>query len=104
MSIEKDVLRQILNPKYPGNKLLLKIIDDLTEKGMKRDSIHKAIYRLKNKKYITFTGSKIAVTANGERYIKKQKRELPVFDSPFPKTSPKNLRLVNVLFKFNIKC
>ena len=60
----------------------------------KRNSISAALYRLKKRRYVTFTNSVWKLTKSGEKYFKRRSARLPIFDFSFKKESPRNLLVI----------
>ncbi len=58
------------------------------------NAVQAAMSRLKKRKYVTFSGSTITITKEGERYHKKRSARMQMFDSSFSEASPKNLLLI----------
>lgn len=57
-------------------------------------SFQSTVYRLRKNRLIDLKHDKWFITESGKKYLLKRRKLLPQFDSPFKKTSPKNLLLM----------
>ncbi len=95
MSVTEEILEFLCTPTITGKGVAMNGIGlpvmffDLFAPS----TIRSAVSKLKKKKYVVFSGSRIVVTKEGERYYKKRSARMRMFDSPFPKNAPRNLLL-----------
>ncbi|MES3031931.1 MAG: hypothetical protein V4699_01665 [Patescibacteria group bacterium] len=96
MSIQHDLLELFQTPQFRYKGVSANIFGLPVFKSYKRNSINVALARLEKKKYITFQGSSVVLTKNGEKYMARRKAKLQLFKSPFSKKD--NTRNLLIIF------
>src|SRR3989344_2648673 len=94
MGIQNEIFNLFNTPLLMYKGVPVNIFGLPVFKNYKRNSIKVALSRLEKKLYITFSGSTIKLTRSGKRYWRKRQARLQIFESNFPKDSPKNLLLI----------
>lgn len=94
-SIEDKILSILFKPRFyskglPVSYLGLPDIFGLYE----RQSVSNALYILKKKDYVICKNKKLFLSLKGKKYIENRKTRFATFESPFKKSSPKNLLVI----------
>jgi DNA-binding transcriptional regulator PaaX len=94
MSIVMEILEGLWNThvSYKGTRVNLLGVSRPWDHN--KSSFQSTLYRMHKKGFIHRKDKKWLITESGKNYFLKQKKSLIKFDSPFDKSSPKNLLLM----------
>lgn len=91
MSISGEILKVLSEPKFRHNGIPVNTLGFPVFGKYKKKTITNTINYLKRKKYITIETDSLKVSTSGKQYLSRRQAMLRVFESPFPKNTPKNL-------------
>ncbi|MEK7505641.1 MAG: hypothetical protein AAB597_01980 [Patescibacteria group bacterium] len=94
MSLEEKFLKVIFEPRFRYKGIPVSLIGVPDFLSLKMASTRVAIGRLKKKGYIEYKGGVFIGLQRGKDFLGHKKKGLPLFKSPFPQNSPKNLLVI----------
>lgn len=91
----EEILKLLMEPKFRYNGITFNMLGMPSFLFRDKQAKSNAVYMMKKKGYIERVGAdKIMIRPNGIKYLEKRMQRLQYFDSPFNKSSKKDLLVV----------